>query len=151
MYSGIFLIYSFLMMCDVQHPFIAYLPSIYLIWWGLCSGLCLFFNQIVFMLLSFKSSLEKAMAPHSSTLARKIPWTGGAWKVAVRGVTEGWTLLSDFTFTLYSLDNSYQMLSSFEIFFPVCGLPSHSLDIVTEVFNFNEVQLINSFINLIGG
>ena len=38
----------------------------------------------------------------------------------------------------------YQMLS-FGIFCPVCGLPSHSFDIVTEVFNFNEVQLINSF------
>ena len=38
----------------------------------------------------------------------------------------------------------YQMLS-FEIFCPVCGLPSHFFDIVTEVFNFNEVQLINSF------
>jgi len=23
--------------------------------------------------------LEKAMVPHSSTLAWKIPWTGGAW------------------------------------------------------------------------
>ena len=23
--------------------------------------------------------VEKAMAPHSSTLAWKIPWTGGAW------------------------------------------------------------------------
>ena len=27
---------------------------------------------------------------------------GGAWKAAVHGVTEGWTLLSDFTFTFHS-------------------------------------------------
>ena len=32
------------------------------------------------------------MAPHSSTLA---------WKAAVHGVTEGWTRLSDFTFTFH--------------------------------------------------
>ena len=60
-------------------------------------------------------------------------------------------MLLSFKSSLYILGNSYQMLSSFEILFPVCGLPSHSLDIVTEVFNFNEVQLINPFINLIGG
>ena len=26
---------------------------------------------------------------------------GGAWKAAVRGVAEGWTRLSDFTFTIH--------------------------------------------------
>ena len=26
---------------------------------------------------------------------------GGAWRAAVRGVTEGWTRLSDFTFTFH--------------------------------------------------
>ena len=43
------------------------------------------------------------MAPHSSTLAWKTPWTeeGGAWKAAVHGVTEGQTLLSDSTFTFH--------------------------------------------------
>jgi len=56
--------------------------------------------------------LEKAMAPHSSTLAWKIPWTeepgrrsleepGGAWKAAVHGVAEGRTRLSNFTFTFH--------------------------------------------------
>ena len=45
---------------------------------------------------------EKAMAPHSSTLAWKIPWTdGGAWKAAVHGAAEGQTRLSDFTFTFH--------------------------------------------------
>ena len=38
---------------------------------------------------------EKAMAPHSSTLA------GGAWKAAVHGVTKSHTGLSDFTFTFH--------------------------------------------------
>ena len=45
--------------------------------------------------------MEKAMAPHSSTLAWKIPWIGGAWKAVVHGVAEGQTELSDFTFTFH--------------------------------------------------
>ena len=36
---------------------------------------------------------EKAMAPYSSTLAWKIPGTGGAWWAAVYGVAQGWTRL----------------------------------------------------------
>ena len=43
--------------------------------------------------LSVKLLMEKAMAPHSSTLAWKIP--------AVHGVTKGRTRLSDFTFTFH--------------------------------------------------
>ena len=36
--------------------------------------------------------LEKAMAPHSSTLAWKIPWTErGAWWAAVHGVAKSRT------------------------------------------------------------
>ena len=38
------------------------------------------------------------MAPHSSTLAWKIPWMEEP-KAAVHGVIEGQTRLSDFTFT----------------------------------------------------
>ena len=43
------------------------------------------------------------MAPHSGTLAWNIPWTeeGEAWKAAVRGVAEGRTRLSNFTFTFH--------------------------------------------------
>ena len=41
------------------------------------------------------------MAPHSSTLAWKIPMDGGAWWAAVHGVTEGRTQLSDFTFPFH--------------------------------------------------
>ena len=44
------------------------------------------------------------MAPHSSTLAWKIPWTeepGGAWQAAAHGVTKSQTQLSNFTFTFH--------------------------------------------------
>ena len=43
------------------------------------------------------------MAPHSSTLAWKIPWMEepGRTAPAVHGVTESWTQLSDFTFTFH--------------------------------------------------
>ena len=46
---------------------------------------------------------EKAMAPHSSTLAWKIPWAmgEGAWWAAVHGVTGSQTRLSDYTFTFH--------------------------------------------------
>ena len=39
------------------------------------------------------------MVPHSSTLAWRIPWIGGAWWAAVHGVAKSQTRLSDFTFT----------------------------------------------------
>ena len=42
--------------------------------------------------------MEKAMAPHSSTLAWKIPWMEEA---AVHGVTKSRTRLSDFTLTFH--------------------------------------------------
>ena len=48
-------------------------------------------------------SLEKAMAPHSSTLAWKIPWTeepGRLQSTGSRRVGHG-TRLSDFTFTFH--------------------------------------------------
>ena len=41
------------------------------------------------------------MAPHSSTLAWKIPWMEEPGKAAVHGVAEGRTRLSDFTFTFH--------------------------------------------------
>ena len=39
------------------------------------------------------------MAPHSSTLAWKIPWTEEPGRPAVHGVAKSRTWLSDFTFT----------------------------------------------------
>ena len=41
------------------------------------------------------------MAPHSSTLAWKIPWTEEPGGLAVYGVTKSWTRLSDFTFIFH--------------------------------------------------
>ena len=41
------------------------------------------------------------MAPHTSTLAWKIPMDWGAWSAAVHGVAKSRTRLSDFTFTFH--------------------------------------------------
>ena len=42
------------------------------------------------------------------------PMDGGAWKAALHGVTEGWTRLSDFTFTSHfpALENEMATHSS---------------------------------------
>ena len=42
------------------------------------------------------------MAPHSSTLAWKIPWTEEPGGLQSMGVTKSRTQLSDFTFTFHS-------------------------------------------------
>ena len=54
------------------------------------------------------------MAPHSSTLAWKIPRNGGAWWAAVHGVARSRTRLSDFTFTFHfhALEKEMATLSS---------------------------------------
>ena len=45
---------------------------------------------------------EKAMAPHSNTLAWKIPWTEEPGRLQSMGSRRvGWTWLSDFTFTFH--------------------------------------------------
>ena len=44
---------------------------------------------------------EKAMAPHSSTLAWKIPWTEEPGRPAVPGVAKSQTRLNDFPFTFH--------------------------------------------------
>ena len=41
------------------------------------------------------------MAPHSSTLAWRIPWTEEPGRATVRGVTQSLTRWSDFTFTFH--------------------------------------------------
>ena len=51
----------------------------------------------------YSAYTEKAMAPHSSTLAWKLPWTeepGGLQSTGLRRVGHG-TRLSDFTFTFH--------------------------------------------------
>ena len=45
--------------------------------------------------------MEKAMAPHSSTLAWKIPWTEEPGRLQSMGSLRAGTLLSDFTFTYH--------------------------------------------------
>ena len=47
------------------------------------------------------ANMEKAMAPHSSTLAWKNPMDGGTWWAAVHGVAKSRTQLSNFTFTFH--------------------------------------------------
>ena len=44
--------------------------------------------------------MEKAMAPHSTTLAWKIPWTEEPGGLQSMG-SQSWTRLSDFTFTFH--------------------------------------------------
>ena len=44
---------------------------------------------------------EKAMAPHSSTLAWKIPWTEEPGRLQSMGVVKSRTRLSDFTFSFH--------------------------------------------------
>ena len=41
------------------------------------------------------------MAPHSSTLAWKMPWTEEPGRLQFMGSLKSWTWLSDFTFTFY--------------------------------------------------
>ena len=59
-------------------------------------------DQIIRFWLLLAGVTEKAMAPHSSTLAWKIPWTekpGGLQSMGSRGVRHDWaTSLSLFTF-----------------------------------------------------
>ena len=44
---------------------------------------------------------EKAMAPHSSTLAWKMPWMEEPGRPPGHGVAKSRTLLSDFIFTVH--------------------------------------------------
>ena len=62
-----------------------------------------------------KSSIsEKAMAPRSSTLAWKIPWTEGPGGLLVHGVARSRTRLSDFTlfFHFHALEKEMATHSS---------------------------------------
>ena len=56
---------------------------------------------VVLICVSPMISLEKAMAPHSSTLAWKIPWSEEPAWAAVHGVAKSRAQLSDFTFTFH--------------------------------------------------
>ena len=56
--------------------------------------------------------MEKAMAPHSSTLAWKIPWTE---EPAVHGVAKSRTRLKDFTFTFHFHALEKEMATQFSV------------------------------------
>ena len=64
----------------------------------------------------YASSSEKAMAPHSSTLAWKIPWTeelGGLQSMGLLRVGHDWaTSLSLFTFHFHALEKEMAIHSS---------------------------------------
>ena len=64
----------------------------YRLWWA---KWCL-----CFLICYLGSSSEKTMAPHSSTLAWKIPWTEEPGELQSMGLLS-WTRLSDFTFTFH--------------------------------------------------
>jgi hypothetical protein len=59
-------------------------------------------------------------------------------------------LLLSFKSSLYLLDNSLDQMYLLQIFLPVCGWSSYSLDIIfhrAETFDLTEVQLINYFLH----
>ena len=51
--------------------------------------------------LGWEDPLEEGMATHSNILAWRIPIDRRVWWATVHGVAEGWTRLSDFTFTFH--------------------------------------------------
>ena len=80
------------------HMLINIFISSFPIWMPFCCSclIVIHLNQYILLL----ANPEKAMAPHSSTLAWKIPWME-ACQAAVHGVAKSQTQLSDFTFTFH--------------------------------------------------
>ena len=60
-----------------------------------------FFVSCQYLDIGQEDYWEKAMAPHSSTLAWKIPWMEEPGRLPVHGVTKSRTQLNDFTFTFH--------------------------------------------------
>ena len=59
-------------------------------------------QQVLVVYFMYSSvCMEKGMAPHSSTLAWKIPWTEEPYQAAVHGVAKSRARLSNFTFTFH--------------------------------------------------
>ena len=50
-----------------------------------------FVGKVMSLLFNMLFRMEKAMAPYSSTLAWKIPWTEEPGRLQVHGVAESWT------------------------------------------------------------
>ena len=74
---------------------LAFFP--YFLLYALCE--CLYFPQGI--VRSKSCSSEKAMAPHSSTLAWRIPWTEEPGGLQSMGSLRSRTRLSDFTFSFH--------------------------------------------------
>ena len=83
--------------CIVQlsHPYMTTGKNIALTIWTLSAKRCLCF------LICCLGLSEKTMAPHSSTLAWKIPWTEEPGGAIVHGVAKSRTQVGDFTFTFH--------------------------------------------------
>ena len=52
-------------------------------------------QEIRIQSLGQEDPLEKEMATHSSILAWEIPWTEGAWRATIHGITKSQTQLSN--------------------------------------------------------
>ena len=74
--------------------------------------------------LGQEDPLEREMATHSSTLAWKNPMDRGAWWAIVQGVTKSRTQLSDFTFTLTTVETKVLQNSTYPYFigFSKCNI-----------------------------
>ena len=71
-------------------------------YFSLLSELSSYINKHVNRKFPFHTTLsEKAMAPHSSTLAWKIPWMEEPGRWQSMGVAQSQTWLSNFTFTFH--------------------------------------------------
>ena len=85
-------------------------------------------QQLVFLLIFFS---EKATAPHSSTLAWKIPWTEEPGRLQSMGSRKSRTQLSNLTFTFHFHALEKEMATQSSVLAwripgtgEPCGLPS---------------------------
>ena len=71
------------------------------VWWAAVRGVAKSQTRLSDFTFTFHfHALEKEMAPHSSTLAWKIPGTEKPGRLQ-SGVAKSWTRLSDFTFIFH--------------------------------------------------
>ena len=79
--------------------------------------------------LGWEDPLEKEMATHSITLARRIPWREEPGRLQSIGITKSRTRLSDFTFTFQATQVSNKLnVSSQHIKQSVLGHTCYTLD-----------------------
>ena len=99
---------------------------------------------------AYSTDSEKAMATHSSTLARKIPWVEEPGRLqSMHGVAKSQTWLSDFTFTFHFHAFMHETLSCTPVFLPGesqgrgslvgCCLWGHTESDTTEVISSSSI------------